>query len=270
MLRRLAAAIAAVTITAVTSALPAAAARNDDGSPEARYRACMTLVDVDSQLAWETALEWRKKGGGDPAGHCAAAAAFALGRFVDAAEGLEALAASARRKDGLGNRREARPGDGVLRASLWAQAAHAWLSADQPERAERAAGEAMSLAPRDPGPLLLRARALAAQQRFAEASTDLDRAIALDSKLADAYVFRASALRRQRGYDRAAADLAAALALDPGHPEALLERGILRRLQGDDAGARADWTALLATAPKSPAAEQARLNLEKMKMDQGG
>jgi tetratricopeptide (TPR) repeat protein len=248
-------------------AMPMHAAADDRDAAEERYRACMTLVDSDPQEARDQAIAWRKAGGGNPAGHCAAAAEFALGRYVAAAEELEALAGGGARRQNKKNSTDS-PGDRALRASLWAQAAHAWLSADRPERAETAAGEAARLAPRDPLPLLLRARALAAQQRMPDAVSDLDRALTLDPGLADAYVFRASALRQQQGYQAAAADLEAALAIDPRHPEALLERGILRRLQGDDAGARADWRALLSAAPQTPAAEQARVNLEKM--DAGG
>ncbi len=244
------------------AALPADA-REDMQKPEIRYRACMAMVESDPQQALETAQDWRKKGGGQPAGHCEAAAAFALGRFIDAATDLEALARGPRAPNADATVDDPRTIQ-LLRASLWAQAAHAWLSADRPEEAERAAAEAQKLQPRDPSPLVLHARALAAQHRWIEAVADLDRAINLNPKLADAYVFRASALRQMRALDRAATDLDAALALDPQHPEALLERGILRRLQGNDAGARADWTALVAAAPKTPAAEEARLNMEKM------
>lgn len=257
-------------VPALIGAAPARAdnTRQDAQSPEARYQACMTQVNVDPQQALETARAWRKWGGGVPAGHCEAAAAFALGKFVDAAQDLEALARDA----GPAGPPSGSPGIEVtdpqsrqlLRASLWAQAAQAWLAADRPEEAERAATEAAKLQLRDPAPLILRARAFAAQQRWTDAIADLDRAITLDAKRVDAYVFRASALRQNGVLDRAATDLNAALALDPQHPEALLERGILRRLQGDDAGARADWTALIAAAPDTPAAEEAQRNLKRL------
>jgi tetratricopeptide (TPR) repeat protein len=217
-----------------------------------RYYACMDQVRSDASKALQTAEAWRKQGGGEAARHCAAAAEMELGRFAEAGETLDALA------------RNGSQDSPVLRASIYGQAAHAWLAADMPDRAEAASTDALTLVPRDAGLLVLRARARAGQRRFGEAISDLDQAIIIDPKLADAYVFRASALRQEKALDSAAADLDEALALDPGHPEALLERGIVRRLEGDDAGARADWQTLIATQPKTPAAESARLNLERM------
>lgn len=219
---------------------------------EPRYRACMDQVGSDAGKALRIAEAWQKQGGGDAARHCAAAAEMALGRFARAGDTLDALARDSSRDTPM------------LRASIFAQAAHAWLAADMPDRAEVAATHALALAPGDSGVLILRARARAGQRRFGEAISDLDQAIAADPNSADAYVFRASALRQQQALDSAGADLDKALALDPRHPEALLERGIIRGLKGDDAGARADWRTLVDADPKTPAAEQARRNLELM------
>lgn len=241
--------LTAVLPVLASSAAPAAAAEAEE-----RYRACMTAVASDARRALAEAQAWQKARGGYPATHCAAAAEMALGRYVEAAEALQSLA-----REGTGG-----IGKPVLRASLWAQAAHAWLSADRPDQAEAAATEGARLMPRDPALLVLSARARAAQGRTAEAILDLDRAISLDPMLVDAYVFRASAWRQQGDLVRATADLEKALALDAQQPEALLERGIVRRLKGDDAGARADWEKLTQVAPKTPAAESARLNLAKM------
>jgi tetratricopeptide (TPR) repeat protein len=251
MLRAWACGIAAAVQLMLVSGASAASSASGP-SPEQRYRTCMQQVETDPSAALTAAKSWQSKGGGAPASHCLAAAQIATGRFAEAAAGLEALA------------RETTSGSKVLRASLWGQAAHAWLSADEPARAATAAGEGLSLVPDDPRLLVLRARGLAGDGHFAEAIGDLDRAIAERPDDADALVFRASALRRENAIDRARADLDRALALDPRHPEGLLERGIIRRITGDDAGARSDWEALVAAAPKSAAAEQARLNLERM------
>lgn len=250
MLRGLAAAIVILCLAMTVSA--GAAPRGGTPDAEQRYRACMDQVGSDAGQASRMAEDWRRQGGGDAARHCAAAADLALGRFAEAGEALAALA-----RDGSRD-------SPILRASLYGQAAHAWLAADMPDRAEAAATKALELAPRDATLLVLKARALAGQHRFGEAIADLDQAIAVDPKLADAYVFRASALRQDEALDSAAADLDEALSLAPTHPEALLERGIVRRLKGDGAGARADWQALLAADPTTPAAESARLNLERM------
>ena len=237
-----------LAMTASAEAVP----RGGAVDAQQRYHACMDQVRSDAGQASRTAEEWRRQGGGDAARHCAAAADVALGRFAEAGETLDALA----RDGSLDNP--------ILRASLYGQAAHAFLAADMPDRAEAAAAEALKLVPRDATLLVLKARALAGQHRLGEAIADLDQAIAVDPKSTDAYVFRASALRQEKALDSAAADLDEALSLEPGHPEALLERGIVRRLKGDDAGARADWQALIAADPASPAAASARLDLERM------
>jgi tetratricopeptide (TPR) repeat protein len=250
MLRGRAAAI--VMLCLVMTASVWAAPRGGTPDAEQRYRACMDQVESDAGQASRTAEEWRRQGGGDAARHCAAAADIALGRFAEAGETLEALA-----RDGFLD-------NPILRASLWGQAAHAFLAADMPDRAEAAAAEALKLAPRDATLLVLKARALAGQHRLGEAIADLDQAITVDPELADAYVFRASALRQEKALESAAADLDQALSLEPQHPEALLERGIVRFLKGDGAGARADWQALIAADPTTPAAEAARLDLERM------
>ena len=226
---------------------------SDTASAQERYHACMADTAVDAERALKTAQAWQKKGGGDAADHCAAAAQLALGRYADAAAELETLAQTGGAKRGSG-----------LRASLFGQAALAWLAADQPDRAEKATTQGLVLAPDDPQLLVLRGRARGQEERFKDAVDDLDRAIDRDPKLTEAYLFRGSALRQLGQLDRAAADLDAVLAVDPQQPEALLERGIVRRLNGEDTLAEADWQALIAAAPRTPAAEEARLNLEKM------
>jgi tetratricopeptide (TPR) repeat protein len=251
MLRGLVAAILVVHRVATTVPAEAAPPGAAMGA-EQRYRACMDQVGSDASKALQTAEAWRKQDGGDAALHCAAAAEMAIGRFTEAAETLDALADKGPRDKPM------------LRASLYGQAAHAWLSADRPDQAEFAATSGLALASGDARLLVLRARARAGQHRLGEAIGDLDRAIAADPSSAEAYVFRASALRQQEALDSAAADLDQALLLDPRHPEALLERGIVRLLKGDVSGARADWQALIDGDPRTPAAEQARLNLQRM------
>ncbi|MBK8174975.1 MAG: hypothetical protein IPK66_06845 [Rhodospirillales bacterium] len=247
--------LALLTMATHAIAAPAVASPGKAIGAEERYHACMDQVASDARAALASANAWREAGGGDAATHCAMAAEMALGRFSDAADGLERLARE-------GN------GSALLRASLWGQAAHAHLAADQFEQAEAAAGQGLDLEPGNATLLVLQARALAGERRLGDAIISLNQAIAADPSLSDAYVFRASAFRQRREYDRAAADLEVALKLSPIQPEALLERGILRRLTGDDVGARADWDALIASAPKTEAAESARINLERM--DGGG
>ena len=156
---------------------------------------------------------------------------------------------------------EARP---WLRAGVLAQAGQAWLTADQPERANAAFTVALEITPEAVELYVDRAQALAQVGAFWEAVDDLSQAIELASGRADIYAFRASAYRYLDNLELALDDAERALALVPDDPVALLERGNIRRLQGDDAGARADWIHVLSIAPGGHAADDARTNLERL------
>lgn len=246
----------------MSTSVPVGAAAPPVLTGEQRYRACMDRVATNAQAALDEARAWQKQGGGHPAGHCAAAAMMQLGQVQAAAQALQALADDPNERDRS------------LRASLFAQAAHAWLSADEPEKAQAAAQRGLDIVNDQPDLLVLHARALAEQRRFSDAVSDLNRAIdvwtadtaavSTSVALADAYVFRASALRQMRAVDAAAADLKRALAIVPNHPEGLLELGIVNALQGDREGAKKAWMATIAADPKTPAAEEARINLDRI------
>lgn len=216
-----------------------------------QYKACMALSKASPQEAFEAALRWRDLGGGDAAQHCVAAALIGLGHFADAAGRLEALAEKAKENPSV-------------KAGLLAHAAQAWLLEGNAPRAEAVLTAALGLTPWDAALMVDRAQARAEQRDYAGAVEDLDRAIARESRRADAYVFRATAYRYLDKLELALADIEKALDLQPSHAEGLLERGILKRLGRDDDGARQDWLTVLRIAPDSPAADAARLNLEKM------
>ena len=131
-------------------------------------------------------------------------------------------------------------------------------------RAVATFGEAIRLKDNDPDLYIDRAIALAAAANYYEALDDLNRALELDPRRAEAFVFRATAYRYVDAFDLAFQDVESALALKPGFPEALVERGALRRLSGNDAGARADWISVLQRAPESAAGDAARENLAKL------
>jgi tetratricopeptide (TPR) repeat protein len=109
-----------------------------------------------------------------------------------------------------------------------------------------------------------RSQSRAGQKNYTGAIEDLNRAIKLENRLADAFVFRASAYRHLNKLKNALADVEHALTLQPEHPDGLLERGNLRRLREDAIGARKDWLTLIRKKPKSAAAEAARINLERL------
>ncbi len=227
---------------------PLSAAEPDGAS---RYARCMALAESDPQQAIETANAWIDAGGGDAAGHCAAAALMGLDRFAEAAARFEALAQNA----------TARP---RIRAALLGHAGQAWLMGRDPDQAAAALTRAITLAPDDAALLVDRAQAQFDLRRYQGAVADLDAAVAMDPDLVDAYVFRASAHRRLDDLDAAEADADKALSLDTTHPEARLERGMIHKLRGDKVAARRDWLTLITVAPQTEAARIAQANLDRM------
>jgi tetratricopeptide (TPR) repeat protein len=94
-----------------------------------------------------------------------------------------------------------------------------------------------------------------------DAIDDLNRALELDPRRADALVLRGAAWRNEGKIDTAEADIDHAIDIDPDDPEALLQRGILRQRKGDQAGARADWERAITLDPDSTAADLAQQDL---------
>ncbi|MSP48277.1 MAG: tetratricopeptide repeat protein [Alphaproteobacteria bacterium] len=231
-------------------ALLSTPARSEIIGGEESYRACMALARSNPAHGEERALGMIALKGGAPARHCLATALLGLDRYADAADAFVQVAIETR--------------DPQLRVEALGQAGNVWVLAGDLPRAVAAFGEAIRLRRDDPDLFIDRAIALAAAANYFEAIDDLNRAVDLDPRRAEAYVFRATACRYVDAPDLATEDVEAALALRPGFPEALIERGILRRLAGNDAGARADWISVLQRAPGSAAADAARDNLAKL------
>jgi tetratricopeptide (TPR) repeat protein len=154
----------------------------------------------------------------------------------------------------------------LVRASLAAQAGHAWLAADDPTRAIAAFDVAVDVAPDVATFWIDRAEALAAARKYWEAIDDLNRAADLDPRRGDVFAFRAAAYRRVDALDLALEDAERAVRLAPRMPEAWLERGIARALKGDKNGARRDWRETLLLDAESPAADAARAQIERMEL----
>jgi tetratricopeptide (TPR) repeat protein len=212
------------------------------------YDRCLEMLRDDPEEAMRFAQAWDATGGGEGALHCAALAMIGLGEPDRAAERLERLAAGSR-------------AGGLARASVYGQAAQAWMMAGDANRAFGAVTMALTLAPTDPDLMVDRAVVLAALRRYGEALEDLDRALAQEPERVEAHVFRAAALRHLERQAEAMGAVERALALAPENAEALLERGILRQLRGDIQGARADWERVMQLAPESVAASLAQQNL---------
>jgi tetratricopeptide (TPR) repeat protein len=242
---------------------PALAPAPTQGAPRsaaadaATYAHCMQLTRQDPHAAQRLAQTWLAHGGAHPAGHCAAVALIALGKYQEGATRLEQLA------------RAMTKAPAGLRADVLDQAGQAWLLAGDPVRGYAAAGEALALQPGDPDLLIDRAEAAASAGYYNRAIGDLDRVLKTHPERVDALIYRASAYRALDRLDPARADIDQALTLTPDSPAALLERGNIRRLEGDADGARHDWEAVGHVAPGSPEAIAALANLEQLTKNLG-
>ncbi|HXQ41899.1 MAG TPA: hypothetical protein VN821_11560, partial [Candidatus Udaeobacter sp.] len=63
-------------------------------SPSAQYDRCLAMTRADPQKALAQAEFWHEQGGGFPAEHCAGVALIGLGRYGEAAQRLQNLAAA--------------------------------------------------------------------------------------------------------------------------------------------------------------------------------
>lgn len=212
----------------------------------------MQLTQIEPEQAFEAALAWESKGGGDAARHCGNVALIGLGQYGKAAQRLEALAQTMTESPNH------------LRADVLAQAAQAWLLQGDVERSYQVLSAALKLDPDNVELLIDRSVALAAASSYWDAIDDLNRAQDLAPEREDILVFRATAYRYLDANELALEDINQALKLHPENAEALLERGILRRLGGDEQGARTDWLSAASLAEGTPTGDAAQQNLEKL------
>ncbi|USG61132.1 tetratricopeptide repeat protein [Sneathiella marina] len=219
---------------------------------QAEYKSCLTLIAREPEMAFESALAWRDKGGGFPARHCAALALMEMKKYRIAAPLLEELA------------EDLRDSGSPLVVAVLGQAANAWLLAEKYPRALAVASAALEFEPKNIELRIDRARIYAQTNDFNAAFDDLDYALKIDPTRSDALVFRGAAWRQLGNNERAMEDIDLALSLTPDLLAGLVERGILFRLSGKDNLARADWLKVLNLSPYSAAAETARINLEKL------
>lgn len=222
---------------------------------QAEYKSCLTLTKREPKMAFESALAWRDKGGGFPARHCAVLALTEMEKYHIAAPLLEELAEDMQKT-----------GSPFMVAVL-AQAANAWLLAENYERALAVASAALEFEADNIDLHIDRARIYAQVDDYQAAFEDLDYALRLDPTRSDALVFRGAAWRQLGNNERAMEDIQLALSLEPESIEALVERGILFRANEQDDLARTDWLKVVNLAPYSAAAEVARINLENLDVD---
>lgn len=235
---------------AVMLSVSETAAQTIDHAQE--YEACLTLVSRAPQEALPSAEAWAARGGAAAAGHCAALALIELGRPIEAANRLEALAVRV-------------PFEGTPSPmDLMAQAAQAWLLAGDQARALQAIDAALQGEPDAADLLIDRAQILGDTGNYAAALTDLDRAVALAPEDADAAAFRTSALRHLDRLVEALSEAERAMTLNPDNPSARLERGIIRQLSGDTKAAVSDLRQVVDDHPGTPAAGVAAALLQRL------
>ena len=209
-----------------------------------RYTECMNLARREPARVLPAAQKWLAEGGGMGARHCVAIATMEMGRHLEAAAQLEAIARD------MG---QDRPG---LRAELWAQAGQAWMDGGQASNAVAAQSRALELKPNDADLWIDRGLSYAAQRAWPQAISDFDKAVGLDPNGVEALVLRAAAWRNSGDAAKALIDAGRALKMAPDHSEALLERGFALLARGDRQTASADFTKVLKLVP--PGSDAAR------------
>lgn len=185
-----------------------------------RYRDCLMKVYTEPDAAYEMGLAWLFEAGGMPAMHCSAAALVALGHHEEGATRLEEAAVT---PDLISD---------PVRAELLAQAAAAWMSAEDPQAAIRALDTALAFTPSDSDLLIDRALAHGALEDFDAAAEDLSLALAYRPSDLVALRLRAQAWLELERYELAEADVRRALDIDEEDIETLLIRGEVRQKLG--------------------------------------
>jgi len=203
------------------AAPPSGALPHLTGSGEVRFRACVNLIDLSPDHAYEEGMAWAAETHEVGGYRCAAMALAAEpGREAEAARRFEALAHTVS------------PDETGLRAELFSQAGNAWLLAYDAAhaRSDFTQGIAIMQADRTQLPDLLidRARSYALEKDYRHAEEDLSQAIDIRPQDALALRLRASARMHQNAFDLAEADAQAAVNLDPTNVDSLVTLGNAR------------------------------------------
>ncbi|MEM6538454.1 MAG: hypothetical protein AAF668_12090 [Pseudomonadota bacterium] len=184
-------------------------------SSDESYRACIKLLAEDTAAGAEGARSWMFSGGGAPAMHCVAVADLALGRPRLAAVRLLELS----------ERRDVGPAG--TKATVLAEAALAWLDAEEPEFAVEAIETAIDTEPTRVDLQVVAAKAYASAERWQAASDAVDFVEAANVETAEIFLIRARAMRALGKNQEAAEDVVRTLKIDPFNLDALVLRGEL-------------------------------------------
>ena len=206
-----------MSIISLIAALAASEAAVVTLPETSRYQECVALVEEDIAAGRRAAQQWVSEGGGSDARHCLALADLNAGFPKLAAARLEEIA---QRKDG---------GDDFVRARVLAQAAEAWLKAEEVDQAERAVLEALSLVPDAAELQLTAAQVFAARAQWQNVINAVDAAEEAGIVSAETFVLRGRAYYSFGNYETAANDVVSALSIAPTNIDALLLRGDLQQ-----------------------------------------
>jgi tetratricopeptide (TPR) repeat protein len=230
---------------AAAAATPPAAPSAD----QARFEACVGLIDSDPAQAIDRASTWQIQGGGVLARQCLGLAYGEQKRWASATAAFEGAARLAETT-----------GDGRA-AILWVQAGNAALAANDPQKArgflDAALARGQLIGDASGEAHLDRARALAAIGDLKRARVDLD--VAVKDVPADplAWLLSATLARKMNDLPRARVDIAEAAARSPDDASVALEAGNIALLSGHEEAARTAWTAAAKNQPDSASGKSA-------------
>lgn len=212
-------------------------------SPQARFEACVALVDSDPAAARSEAVRWRGAGGSFLARQCEGLADVAEQQWLAGAGAFEEAARSAE----LAHDNRA--------GKFWAQAGNAWLASGNAGKARQALDAALlsgNLSGLDLGEARLdHARALVADGDMEAARADLDLALGTAGDDPLAWLLSATLARRMNDLPRARKDIAEALKRSADDASVQLEAGNIAALARDEAAAREAWANAARLAPNS-------------------
>ncbi|AYJ86306.1 hypothetical protein D3Y57_10450 [Sphingomonas paeninsulae] len=232
-----------LVLAAAAAGPPAAAPVIAPGADEARYDACVAMIDSDPAKALDQASSWQLKGGGVLARQCVGLAYGEQRRWPAAAAAFEGAARLAETT-----------GDGRA-AILWVQAGNAALAANDPAKArsflDAALARGQLIGDAGGEAHLDRARALAALGDLKGARVDLDAALKLVPADPLGWLLSATLARKMQDLPRARTDIAEAAARSPDDASVALEAGNIALLSGHEDAARTAWTAAVKNAPDS-------------------
>ncbi len=199
-------------LVAILSAFALAPAEASD-----RYLDCLLLIEKDVELGRRAAQIWASEGGGANAQHCLA--------MADIAAGFGKLGAA--RLEDIAKRTDA--GDDLVRARLYAQAAEAWLEANESDYAEAAIATAFEYAPGAGELYLTEAKIKAANDDWHHVIAAVTTAEEANIGSADGYILRGRARLAIGDTEGAAVDVVNALSIEPTNIDALTLRGDVQR-----------------------------------------